>query len=80
MSPSMPLVCVSRCATVTCPPMSFAPSCTPGSTPATVVSRDNRPSSMSCMIIEAVHTLVIDPTWNSESVVTGTRVAAFSIP
>ena len=32
------------------------------------------------MIIVAVQILVMDPTWNTESVVTGTWVAAFSTP
>ncbi len=38
------------------------------------------PSSTSCMIIVAVHTLVIEPTWNSASGVTSTRVAVDSTP
>jgi hypothetical protein len=32
------------------------------------------------MIIVAVHILVMDPTWKSESAVTGTPVAEFSSP
>ena len=52
----------------------------PGSTSETVVFSDSSPSSTSCMIIVAVQTLVMDPTWNTESVVTGTCVAAFSTP
>ena len=32
------------------------------------------------MIIVAVQILVMDPTWNTESVVTGTCVAEFSTP
>lgn len=35
---------------------------------------------MSCMIIVAVHILVMDPTWKRESLVTDTSVAAFSTP
>jgi hypothetical protein len=80
MSPSIPLVWVSRCSTVTWPPTSAVPSRAPGSTSETVVSNDSNPSSTSCMIIVAVQILVMDPTWNTESVVTGTCVAAFSTP
>src|SRR6185437_7197530 len=61
--------------------MSATPSrSNPGRTCATVVSSDSLPSSMSCMIIVAVHGLVIDPIWNSESGVTGTPVAVLSTP
>jgi len=80
MSPSMPLVCVSRWRIVTSALASGWPSRTPGRTCETVVSRDSRPSSASCMIIVAVHTLVMDPIWNSESGVVATPVAAFSTP
>ena len=65
---------------VTWPPTSAAPSRMPGSTSATVVPSDSRPSSTSCMIIVLVQILVMDPTWNTESPVTGTRVAQFSTP
>src|SRR5579863_1916707 len=80
MSPSIPLVWVSRCATVTCPARSAAPSRRPGSASAKVVSRDSSPSSISCMIMVAVHSLVIDPTWNTESVLTRTPVARLRTP
>ena len=52
----------------------------PGSTCATVVSSDRLPSSISCMIMVAVHTFVMDPTWNSESGVVSTPVPLFSTP
>src|SRR5580700_10568097 len=80
MSPSIPLVWVSRCATVTWSARSAAPSRRPGSAWATVVSRDSSPASISCMIMVAVHNLVIDPTWNTESVLTCTRVARLRTP
>src|SRR3984885_16064731 len=53
---------------------------TPGRTSATVVSSERRPSSMSCMIIVVVHTLEMDPIWNSEPTVARTLVSAFSTP
>src|SRR3984885_15110465 len=80
MSPSMPLVWLSRWRIAICSLASARPMRTPGRTSATVVSSDSRPSPTSCMTIVVVHTLVMDPIWNSESEVARTPVSAFSTP
>src|ERR1700730_692507 len=80
MSPSMPLVCVSRWRTLISAVASSRPRRRPGRTSSTVASSDSRPSSISCMIIVAVHTLVMDPIWNSQPCVVPPPVAAFSTP
>ena len=46
----------------------------------TGASRSSRPSSTSCITSVAVHTLVIDPIWNSESGVASTPVRRLRTP
>ena len=79
-SPSMPLVWVSRCRMVTRLVTSGSARRSSGSTSAIGASRSSRPSSTSCMTIVAVHTLEMDPIWNTESVVASTPVSTLSRP
>src|SRR4029079_15160913 len=79
-SPSMPLVWVSRCLTVTVLVTSGSDSRSSGSTSMTGVSRPISPSSTSCITTVAVQTLLIDPIWNTASGVTGVPVLFLSTP
>ena len=62
-SPSMPLVWVSRCRGVTVADTSSSSTAKSGNTSLTGASRSSLPSSTSCMISVAVHTLEMEPIW-----------------
>ena len=77
---AMPLVWVSRWRIVTWLVTPGSGSRSSGSTSATGASRSRRPSSASRITTVVVNTLVIDPIWNSVSVVTVTPVSLFRTP
>ncbi len=79
-SPSIPLVCVSSCRTVTDFVASASATANSGSTESTVASSSSSPASTSCITSVAVYTLLIDPTWNTESAVTATPVPRCNTP
>ena len=79
-SPSIPLVWFSRCRMVTVLATSASASRSSGRTSATGASRSSLPSSTSCMARVAVHTLDMDPIWNSVSVVASIFAGKFAYP
>src|SRR4051794_16221956 len=79
-SPSMPLVCASRCRVVTVRVTSASATLKSGRYVTSGRSRSTLPSSTSCITNVAVQTLVIEPIWNSESGVASTPVRMFRTP
>lgn len=79
-SPSMPEVWLSSCRMVTDFVWCSPPTSNSGHTSMTGVSSEKVPCSTNCMIWVAVHTLVIEPIWNRESVRTGWPVSRLSTP
>src|SRR4051794_26132733 len=80
MSPSKPAVWLSSCRTVIAAAACSSASRRSGRYLRTGASSSTRPSSTSCITRVAVQTLVIDPIWNTESVVAATPVAVLSTP
>ena len=80
MSPSKPDVWVSSWRTVMTLAASLSPISNSGRYVRTVASRSTLPSSTSCSTSELVQSLVIDPIWNTESVVASTSVDMLNSP
>ena len=79
-SPSKPDVWVSSWRTVMTLAASLSPISNSGRYVWTVASRSTLPSSTSCSTSELVQSLVIDPIWNTESVVASTPVDMLNSP
>ncbi len=80
MSPSNPEVWVSSWRTVICAAASSSAIRNSGRYVRTGSSRPTFPSSTSCMTSVLVHSLVIEPIWNTESAVASTPVPLCSNP
>nr|WP_244632023.1 hypothetical protein [Microbacterium sp. Se63.02b] len=79
-SPSIPLVCVRRWRIVTVRVTSGSEDENSGTYSTIGASRSSLPSSTSRITTEVVHTLLIEPIWNTESSVVSIPVRALRMP